>query len=195
MNKQEKKLYNKNYRQQNREQLLKQKNNYYQLNKKLISKNRKEKYQINKEKLNKHRRKMYLKNRLIILSYQKNWQKIHRMEKRKYQQNYMRNRRRIDINFRITNYLRHRIWCALKGNPKLSITMKLVGCSIDKLKEHLQKHFKSDMSFSNYGKWHIDHIKPCASFDLRKKSEQRKCFNYKNLQPLWAKENLSKGRN
>jgi hypothetical protein len=50
------------------------------------------------------------------------------------------------------------------------------------------------MSWSNYGKWHVDHIKSCASFDLSKEDEQRKCFHYTNLQPLWAEENLSKGK-
>jgi len=49
------------------------------------------------------------------------------------------------------------------------------------------------MNWSNYGKWHIDHIKSCASFDLSKKSEQKKCFHYTNLQPLWAEENIKKG--
>jgi hypothetical protein len=49
------------------------------------------------------------------------------------------------------------------------------------------------MSFKNYGKWHIDHIRPCASFDLSKASEQKECFHYTNLQPLWAEDNLSKG--
>ena len=49
------------------------------------------------------------------------------------------------------------------------------------------------MTWDNHGKWHIDHIKPCASFDLLHKKQQRKCFYYKNLQPLWAQENLSKG--
>ena len=71
--------------------------------------------------------------------------------------------------------------------------MKLVGCSIDQLKQHLEFQFKPGMTWNNYGKWHVDHKKPCASFDLSKPSEQRKCFNWKNLQPLWAEENLSKG--
>ena len=49
------------------------------------------------------------------------------------------------------------------------------------------------MSWENHGTWHIDHRVPCAKFDLTKKEEQEKCFHYTNLQPLWAKDNLSKG--
>ena len=49
------------------------------------------------------------------------------------------------------------------------------------------------MSWDNYGEWHIDHIVPCASFDLSKKSEQKKCFHYTNLQLPWARDNLLKG--
>ena len=60
------------------------------------------------------------------------------------------------------------------------------------LRLHLQSKFKPGMSFSNYGKWHIDHIIPCSRFDLNKEEEQYKCFNYKNLQPLWAEENKIK---
>lgn len=50
------------------------------------------------------------------------------------------------------------------------------------------------MSWENYGirGWHIDHIKPCASFDLSIIEEQKECFHYTNLQPLWWHENLAK---
>ena len=49
------------------------------------------------------------------------------------------------------------------------------------------------MTWKNHGIWHVDHIRPCASFDLTKDEEQRECFHYKNLQPLWGPDNLAKG--
>jgi hypothetical protein len=99
-----------------------------------------------------------------------------------------------EINFKIRFYLKNRLYLALKGNPKLSTTMKLVGCSIEQLKKHLETQFKPKMTWHNYGKWHIDHIRPCACFNLSKLEEQKKCFHYTNLQPLWAEENLRKGK-
>ena len=50
------------------------------------------------------------------------------------------------------------------------------------------------MTWDNRGKvWHIDHIKPCAKFDLSLPDAQRACFQYTNLQPLFARENRVKG--
>jgi hypothetical protein len=57
----------------------------------------------------------------------------------------------------------------------------------------LEGKFKERMSWENHGDWHIDHIKPCASFNLLDEEEKKKCFHYTNLQLLWASENLSKG--
>lgn len=107
---------------------------------------------------------------------------------------YISNRLKTDINYKITCNLRARLYGALKGYSKSESTMKLVGCSIEKLKRHLAFQFTKGMSLANYGKkgWVIDHIRPCAKFDLSKPSEQCKCFSYKNLQPLWAADNLRK---
>lgn len=70
--------------------------------------------------------------------------------------------------------------------------MELIGCSVEKLMEHLEKQFTEGMTWGNYGRWHVDHIKPCAMFDFSKPEHQQECFHYSNLQPLWAKDNLKK---
>lgn len=105
-----------------------------------------------------------------------------------------RERWKKDINFKIRMLLSNRINIALKNNSKNSGTMELLGCSIDKLKNYLENQFQVRMTWKNhniYG-WHIDHKKPCNLFDLTKESEQKKCFHYTNLQPLWAKDNWKK---
>jgi hypothetical protein len=72
--------------------------------------------------------------------------------------------------------------------------MELLGCSISDFRKYLEKQFSEGMTWDNHGfnGWHIDHIKPCASFDLTIPEEQQKCFHYSNMQPLWAQDNLSK---
>lgn len=79
---------------------------------------------------------------------------------------------------------------AQKGNK----TQDLLGCSFEFLKFWLESKWKPGMSWENYGPkgWHIDHIRPCCGFDLEKTEQQRMCFHFLNLQPLWAHENLSK---
>jgi hypothetical protein len=72
-------------------------------------------------------------------------------------------------------------------------TMELTGCSLEELTQYIESKFITGMSWENYGEWHIDHIRPCASFNLEDIEEQKKCFHWSNLQPLWAKDNLRKG--
>jgi|688.fasta_scaffold120469_8 hypothetical protein len=97
-----------------------------------------------------------------------------------------------DIEYRLKILIRGRIWKALKRNSKQSSSLELLGCSINDLKIYLEKQFIDGMNWNNYGQWHIDHIKPCASFDLSLETEQKICFHYTNLQPLWAKDNIRK---
>lgn len=68
----------------------------------------------------------------------------------------------------------------------------LFGCSDLHLKRWLQDRFKRGMTWDNYGEWEVDHIIPCASFNLSKKEDQDKCFHYTNLQPLWRRDNRVK---
>jgi hypothetical protein len=101
----------------------------------------------------------------------------------------------IKLQRKISNLLRDRIRSALKRKTaeKSQKTIDLIGCSISFLMSYLENKFQKGMAWENQGQWHIDHIIPCASFDLTLSEEQKKCFHYTNLQPLWAKENMSKG--
>ena len=112
------------------------------------------------------------------------------------QYNYIKKRLKTDVGFRILQNLRSRLTMELKRNSKSDHTIKLLGCSVKFLKEYLEKQFKKNMNWNNYGRnknnWQVDHKRPCCSFDLSKPSEQKKCFHYSNLQPLWIKENSAK---
>lgn len=88
---------------------------------------------------------------------------------------------------------RTRIIHVLQGRQKSAKSLELLGCSVEMFRDYIQSKFTRGMRWNNYGKfWHLDHIIPCASFDLTKPDEQRKCFHYSNHQPLEVFENLSK---
>ena len=93
----------------------------------------------------------------------------------------------------IKDVLRSRLNSAIKRDQKSGSAVKDLGCTIEELKLYLESQFEDNMSWDNHGEWHIDHIKPLASFDLTNEEELKKACNYTNLQPLWAKDNLKKG--
>lgn len=90
---------------------------------------------------------------------------------------------------------RRRVGLALQGKSKSAKTLELIGCSVEHLRLWLTQQFQPGMTWENYGLkgWHVDHIKPCKKFDLTDPAQQRQCFNFTNLQPLWAEKNLRKG--
>lgn len=161
---------------------------YYKKNKSKIDKKHREWHKKNKDSVSLRKKRYKEENpekhkSITKKSREKNKEKIKEYRK-KYNQ-------RSEVKLRAT--LRSRIREALKNESKKAHgTEDLLGCSVDFLKIYLSKMFKEGMSWENHGEWHIDHIKPCSSFDLTKESEQRKCFHYTNLQPLWAEENLKK---
>lgn len=109
--------------------------------------------------------------------------------------NYQVARCKVDPLFKLERNLRARLYHALKNQKadKKYRTKQLTGCELPFLKEYFESKFTEGMSWENHGEWHVDHIRPCCSFNLTNEEEQKACFHYTNLQPLWAKDNLSKG--
>lgn len=201
----EKSEYNKKYWDKNKEELKIGNREYfkeYYKNNKNKEIERKKKWALNNpEKIKsiqkRHRnteqykinsRKYYLENKDKIINRQKEWAK-----KNNYYHNYNKKRKRVDSLYKLTCNIRTRIYQYAKGIKKYDnkTTIDLLGCDYNKLKEHLEEQFIDNMCWDNYGEWHIDHIIPLVSAD--NENELIELCNYKNLQPLWAKENLSKG--
>jgi hypothetical protein len=88
----------------------------------------------------------------------------------------------------------------LVGGVKVDRIYKLIGCTPAFLRAHIEANWTEGMNWGNYGlgvgKWHVDHIIACQSgeFDLLKKEDQYRCFNWINLQPMWGVENIRKGK-
>ena len=143
----------------------------------------------NKKQIKKRRREHYLKNKKLgkIKKWRTNWEENNPEYSKIYSENY----RNIEHN-RIANNYRSRLFNALKNNIKSKSTENLIGCSYQELKKHLEDQFEEGMNWDNYGEWHVDHIIPCAAFDLSCEYQQAVCFHYSNCQPLWAEDNLSK---
>jgi hypothetical protein len=188
--KKHKKEYNKEYRKKNKLKI----NEYIIKNREKINKQRKEyllKNPEKKEQLVKWKRKHYLDN----LAYYTEKSKKYKQQNKEIRNKKLSIRLKNDSEYRLRCNLKARIISALKGKGKSARTMELIGCNLSQLKEHLASKFKKGMTFENhsYKGWHIDHKIPCAAFDLRCPVQQLACFNYNNLQPLWASDNMSKG--
>jgi len=138
------------------------------------------------------RRKKYLSKNIARIN--KRRRELRQLNQEKIREQ-NRRYRQTNLGLRIAQNLRRRLRSALKRNTKAGSAVRDLGCSIKHLKIHLENQFKVGMSWDNYGVhgWHIDHIKPLSSFDLSSKEQHLVACSYKNLQPLWCQENLSKG--
>ena len=90
--------------------------------------------------------------------------------------------------------IRRRLYMAYKSKSKTGKTLEYLGCSWAELKLHLETQFQPGMTWENHGVngWHIDHIIPLCAVDLENEEEVKKVCHYKNLRPLWARENIAK---
>ena len=95
---------------------------------------------------------------------------------------------RLSIN--ISNHIRYSLKCGKNGHHWET----LIGYTVDQLKKHIEKQFQDGMTWGNHGEWHIDHIIPISKFNFEKPTDDdfKKCWDLKNLQPLWAIDNMKK---
>lgn len=126
--------------------------------------------------------------------------KMYNNENRKHLNEYHRDwkskKRESDINYKLKENTSRRIryeLCTVLNGKKVKRTTEYIGCTIEELKSHLEAKFSEDMTWDNYGSlWHIDHIIPCAAWNLQNEFENACCWNFRNLQPLLSSENQSK---
>jgi len=146
----------------------------------------------NKEAINKKRRERALLKKQEIKEIANAWKQKNKDYIREYNRQYTAKKYNSDPIYKLKLNQRIRLRTVLKSS-KSAKTHELLGCSYEELKYHLESLFVDGMNWENMGQWHIDHIVPLAAFDLSIKENQKIAFNYKNLQPLWAIDNLKKG--
>ena len=160
----------------------------------------KSKSRLRKYHNNRYKNDPIYKEKVIASNYKyindpKNKQKI-----KKFRSDLSKFYRKNNPSFKITENLRRVTRKALNGQKRINGFWEVTGCSPEFLRSYLESKFKEGMNWDNYGAWklgesmtwHVDHIKPCAHFDLTQPEQQKECFHYTNLQPLWAIDNLRK---
>lgn len=163
---------------------------YYSNNKEKIINRVKEKYKAEKDKKLEYQHKYYEQNKEEISIKTKEYKKRTRTQRN------LREKKKRDNNniYRLSISVRSLIGKSVKykGSQKSKKTEEILGCTIEDFIKYIQSKFKEGMTLENYGEWHIDHIIPVSS--ANNEEELIKLNHYTNLQPLWAEENLKKGK-
>jgi hypothetical protein len=166
--------------------------------------------QLDKSKT--YHKQYYKENRELYITRKQEWRKANPIQAilenkayiaankekvNEYHREWKKNKRINDITYKIKENISRRIRYELNTlltKGKKQHTIDYLGCSIDYLKIYLEGRFEIGMNWNNYGKiWHIDHIIPCASWNFKNQFDNMCCWNYRNLQPIWALTNKSKG--
>ena len=156
----------------------------------------------------------YIKNRKKRLEYFSTWQKQNQELRKEYlkeyreknidkirkvKRDYERNRKHNDPTYKLIANFRTAIWTVLKENDmnKYGHYFDILKYSPDELVIHLENQFTEDMTWDNYGEWHVDHRLPISSFKFQEvgDNEFMRCWELNNLQPMWGSENIIKGDN
>jgi hypothetical protein len=208
-NKEEEKMRSKSYYEQNKDRIKSRVTQYHKHNREQILIKKKNKYKSNKESHKTSCKKWADNNKELIAANKKNYresnkEKIKEYAKHYYQHNKEKIKRNVWLNhkrrlltdklYATKHKLRILIYNSFKriAQNKPTDTLSLLGCTWEEAKAHFESLFREGMSWENHGEWHIDHIRPVSSFGM---DELHLMNHISNLQPLWAKDNLSKRDN
>lgn len=149
-----------------------------------------------KERLSEYYKEWASKNKEYRKEYHRQWREGNE-DYKKYRREYEKHKKDTDPSYKLACYTRTAIYTCLKERniSKYENTFNLLPYTLENLMEHLEKQFTEGMTWDNYGDWHVDHEKPMTSFIMESPEDKgfQECWALKNLQPLWAEDNLSKG--
>jgi hypothetical protein len=149
-----------------------------------------------KERKRKNHKKWSENKRDYLNDYHKKWREKNIDKYREYKRKYEKHRKDTDPIYKLISNFRTAIYTVLKESnvDKYGHYFDILQYTPDELINRLELQFKDDMSWENYGEWHVDHIKPISSFDIKEigDDEFMKCWSLENLQPLWGDENIRK---
>lgn len=157
-------------------------------------------HRANKDKLAAYHKEWSKRNKERIAANRKRWRAKNKARQREINRKWRDSDSPKALLYRISLRLRNRIRGALsrKKISRSARVKELLGCSMEEFKSYLESRFLPGMSWDNYGHkegiacWHIDHVRECCEFDLSSSQQQRECFHYTNLQPLWDRDNYEK---
>ena len=136
------------------------------------------------------------KNKEHLFEYHKKWRTENVDKWRKTKRDYEKNRKDSDPLYKLVANFRTAIWTVLKESnvDKYGHYFDVLQYTPEELIIHLEKQFKDDMTWDNYGIWHVDHKLPITSFDIQEMGDEEfmKCWCLDNLQPMWGEENIRK---
>ena len=149
-----------------------------------------------KKRKSENHKKWSENNREYLTEYHKKWRTENVDKWRKTKRDYEKNRKDSDPLYKLVANFRTAIWTVLKESnvDKYGHYFDVLQYTPEELINHLEKQFKDDMTWDNYGIWHVDHKSPITSFDIQEMGDEEfmKCWSLDNLQPMWGEENIRK---
>jgi hypothetical protein len=156
--------------------------------------NSKKYYENNKDKVTEYKKRHYELNKEKYLKKSKDWVINNKERAKKSVNERNKIRKKEDILFKLRTKLKTDIYISLKKRKKSKTLEQIIGLSVDDYKKYIENQFEDWMTWENWGlyTWHIDHIVPLSS--AKTEEEVYLLWNYTNLRPLSANENLKKGK-